>query len=130
MDDGFQRGSTNVLGLYCLVVDRFTKYAHFGALPNHFTAAKVAQLFTDMVIKLHGFSNSIISDRDPVFIEEVWKKLHELSGTKLKLRTVYHSQTDGQTEVVNRGLEQYLRSFASLKPSTWFHFFELGGVQL
>lgn len=50
-----------------VVVDRLTKYAHFGALPSNFTAHKVAQLFIDMVIKHHGFPSTIISYRDTVF---------------------------------------------------------------
>lgn len=103
-----------------VVVDRLTKYAHFGALPTHYMTAKVAQLFVDIVVKLHGYPSSIISDRDTVFISVFWRKLYELSGTKLKHSTTYYLQIDGQTEVVNRGLEQYLRAFASTKPSSWF----------
>ena len=51
-----------------VVVDRLTKSAHFGALPSQFTASKTTTLFADLVVKLHGFPNSIISDRDPIFM--------------------------------------------------------------
>ncbi|CAH9095864.1 unnamed protein product [Cuscuta epithymum] len=105
-----------------VVVDRLTKFAHFGALPAKFNSIRVAHLFIDIVVKLHGFPSILISDRDPVFMSKFWEKLFELSGSKLKHSTAYHPQTDGQSEVVNRGLEQYLRAFAMEKPITWFDF--------
>lgn len=48
-----------------VVVDRFSKGAHFGALPCHFTAFKVAALFLEIVCKHHGFPRSLISDPTP-----------------------------------------------------------------
>lgn len=98
------RGYTTIL----VVVDRFTKGAHFGALPDRYTAHKVALLFFDIVAKHHGFPRSLISDRDPIFVGHFWRDLFQLSGTKLCMSTSYHPQTDGQTEVLNRTLEQYL----------------------
>uniref|UniRef100_A0A803PDJ6 Integrase catalytic domain-containing protein n=1 Tax=Cannabis sativa TaxID=3483 RepID=A0A803PDJ6_CANSA len=56
-------GVTNIL----VVIDRFTKYAHFGALPTQYSATKVAKLFTNMVICLHGIPHTIVSDRDLIF---------------------------------------------------------------
>ena len=72
------------------VVDRFSKGAHFGSLPSHFTAYTAAQLFIDMVCKLHGFPWSLISDRDPIFVSKFWHDLFKLSGTKLRMSTAYH----------------------------------------
>ena len=91
-----------------VIVDHLTKSAYFGALPTEFIACKVAELFVDIVVCHHGFPRSIVSDRDPVFLSNFWHKLFELSGTWLLMSRAYHPQTDGQTEVVNRGLKQYL----------------------
>ncbi|KAH9791984.1 hypothetical protein KPL71_003946 [Citrus sinensis] len=102
-----------------VVVDHLTKSTYFGSLPTQFIAVKTADLFVDMVIKIHGFPTSIISDCDPVFLSNFWKKLFELSGTTLRHSTAYHPQTDGQSEVVNHGLEQYFRAFTQEKPSSW-----------
>lgn len=52
------------------VVDRFSKGGHFGTLPSHFTSHMVAHLFIDLVCKLHGFPQSLISDRDPIFLRK------------------------------------------------------------
>lgn len=109
------KGSTTIL----VVVDRLTKYAHFGALPTSYTASKVAELFCNMVIKLHGLPRTIVSDRDPIFTSQFWQKLFEFMGTRLKMSSAYHPQTDGQSEVLNRYLEQYLRAFVAEHPRRW-----------
>ena len=58
-----------------VVVDRLTKSAHFEALPTQFTAAKSGEVFATIVVKIHGFPSSIISDRDPVFMSKFWQTL-------------------------------------------------------
>lgn len=101
-----------------MVVDRLSKYAHFGPFPSSHSASQVAELFTSMMIKLHGVPRSIILDRDPIFTRKFWRKLFELMGNKLCMSSAYHPQSDGQFEVLNRCLEQYLRAFVSDKPSS------------
>lgn len=78
-----------------VVVDRFSKGVHLGALPTQFMAFKVATLFIDIVCKLHGFPHSIISDRDLIFISSFWQELFRLNGTMLRMSTAYHPQSDG-----------------------------------
>lgn len=114
-------GFTTIL----VVVDRFSKGTHLGALPSKYSAHKVAQLFVDIVCKLHGFPRSIVSDRDPVFLSAFWRELFRLSGTKLRYSTAYHPESDGQTEVLNRTIEQYLRSFVHDRPNLWFSYLSL-----
>ena len=105
-----------------VVVDRYSKGVHLGALPSNHSAFKVASLFIDIVCKHHGFPRSIVSDRDPIFLSSFWRELFRLSGTRLRMSTAYHPQSDGQTEVMNRVLEQYLRSFVHAQPNTWYRY--------
>lgn len=73
-----------------VTVDRLSKFAHFGALASNFNASMVFELFTSMVVKLHGIPESIVSDRDKNFTSKFWRELHAKSGTKLHYSTTYH----------------------------------------
>ena len=102
-----------------VVVDRLFKYAHFVPLKHLYTAVSVANAFIRKVVRLHGVPISIVSDHDRIFISALWKTLFQLHDSKLCMSSSYHPQTDGQTEVINRTLEQYLRCFTSDQPQKW-----------
>jgi hypothetical protein len=105
-----------------VVVDRLSKAAHFGMLPTHLTAVKVADLFASMICKLQGMPRSIVSDSsdmDRIFLCHFWQELFRLSDTKFCMSTAYHPQSDGQIEIVNKMLQQYLRCFTHEKPTKW-----------
>ncbi|RVW71683.1 Transposon Ty3-I Gag-Pol polyprotein [Vitis vinifera] len=108
-----------------VVVDRLTKYGHFMLLPHPYTAKMVAQVFLDSVYKLHGLPHSITCDRDPIFTSVFWQEFFKLQGVSLQLSTAYHPQTDGQTEVVNRCIETYLRCMVGDNPGQWANWISL-----
>lgn len=102
-----------------VVVDRLSKYAHFIALSHPYSAISVAQLFLDQIYRLHGMPQTIVNDRDATFLSQFWQELFKLQQVQLHMSTSYHPQSDGQTEVVNRCLENYLRCMAMDQPKQW-----------
>ena len=102
-----------------VVVDRLTNYVNFVPVSHPYSAAKIASLYMQHVFKLHGMLSSIISDKDATFTSLFWSELFKLQGTVLAMSTTYHPQTDGQTEIVNKCLEQYLRAFIGDRPHQW-----------
>lgn len=63
---------SNGFTIILVVVDRLSKYGHFGLLKPAFTAMSVATLFEDMFMKHHSFPKSIVSDRDLLFFSRFW----------------------------------------------------------
>jgi hypothetical protein len=108
-----------------VVVDYFTKYAHFIPLHHPFTAAIVAKAFMKEVYRLHGMPGVIVSDRDRIFTSNLWRELFKLSGVELHMSSSYHPQSDGQTERLNQTMETFLRCFANACPSKWCQWLHL-----
>jgi hypothetical protein len=102
-----------------VIVDRFTKYAHFVPIKHPFTTRTIAKAVYDNVIKLHGLPKTIVSNRDKVFTSTVWKELFSTMGTQPIFSSAYHPQTDGQIERVNQCLEMYLRCAVHSDPKHW-----------
>jgi len=91
-----------------VVCDRLSKITHFVATTEGTSVEGLARLFRDNIWKLYGLLKSVVSDREPQFAVELTKELNRMLGIKTKLSTVFHPQTNGQTERMNQELEQYL----------------------
>ena len=103
----------------CVWVDRLTKMAHFIPAPGNATAADVAVLFRDHIFRLHGLPDEIVSDRDPKFTGAFWTELTQLLGIGRAMSSAHHAATDGQTERVNRFLEEMLRHYVNPRMDDW-----------
>ena len=102
-----------------VIVDRFSKMAHFIPLPTVNKTEDMAKIFLNQIWKLHGLPDDIVSDRDSKFISHFWQSLMDLLSVKLNLSTAFHPQTDGQTERVNQTLEAYMRNYCSYQQDDW-----------
>nr|GEY01844.1 hypothetical protein [Tanacetum cinerariifolium] len=102
-----------------VVVDRFSKMAHFIACHTTYDTVQVATLYLREIVRLHGIPKTIVSDRDVKFLSHFWLTLWQKLGTKLMFSTSSHPQTDSQTEVTNRTLRSLLRALVSSNLKQW-----------
>ena len=110
-----ERGHDAVLVFVC----RLTKMVHLCPTTSKVTAEGTARLFHQEVFKHHGLPRDIVSDRDPRLTSHFWRQVMSYLGTKLNMSTAFHPQTDGQTERVNRVLEDMLRHFVGPHQNNW-----------
>ena len=107
-------GATIIL----VVVDRFTKMAHFIPIKNK-DSPTVARAYLENVQKYHGFPDDVESDRDSTFTGSFFMDLYNYSGNKRSMSMAYHAQTDGQTERITQGIKSYLRSYCNYEQNDW-----------
>ena len=100
-------------------VDKLTKMAHFAPCKTAINAEEFANLYVKEIVRYHGVSRVIISDRDPRFTGHFLKSVCQLLGVKQSLSTAFHPQTDGQTEIMNRYLQDMLRHYVSPRQDDW-----------
>ncbi|KAK2374394.1 hypothetical protein QL285_075360 [Trifolium repens] len=110
-----QRGQDSIW----VIVDRLTKSAHFIPVKSTYKAPQYAAIFMEQIVRLHGVPLSIVSDRDPIFTSRFWKAFQNAMGTRLKMSTSHHPQTDGQSERTIQTLEDMLRACVLEDGGSW-----------
>ena len=89
-----QRGHDSIY----VVVDRFSKMAHFIACKKINDATNIANLIFSEIVKLHGLPLSIVFDKDTRFVGHFWRTLWKKLGSNLSFSSAYHPQNDGKNE--------------------------------
>ena len=82
-----------------VIVDRLTKSAHFLVVRMAFTLEEFSRLYVREIVRLHGVSVSIVSDKDPRFTTHFWKSFLKGHGGTVAYRLVLPSSLSGVQEV-------------------------------
>ena len=108
-----------------VIIDRLTKSTHFVPIRMDYSMDRLAELFMDEIVRLHGVSLLIVSDRDLQFTSRFWKELQSALGTHLNFSTTFHPQIDGQSERLIQILEDMLRGCVINFPGNWDRYIPL-----
>ncbi|GMF54598.1 unnamed protein product [Phytophthora fragariaefolia] len=108
-------GNTGIV----VFVDRLSKMAHLAAVSDTIDGEGTATLFLDRVFRQHGLPEAVVSDQDPCFTGKFWTSIFAVLSTRLDMSKADHPQTDGQTESVNRVVEDGLRSICAETTKRW-----------
>lgn len=102
-----------------VVICLLTAMVHLIPSRTNYNASQIAELVFEQIYKIHGLPRSIVSDRDVLFTSAFWSRLHRLIGTRLRMSSAYHPQTDGSTERANRTVTQMLRQCIQPDQKDW-----------
>jgi hypothetical protein len=102
-----------------IVVDRLTKYALFIPTRNDTTAADFSELFFKHVECRFGTPRGVVSDRDSRITLGYWTEICTYQQIKRRMSIAYYLQTDGQSEALNRIVQDYLRAYTTEEPTAW-----------
>jgi hypothetical protein len=102
-----------------VVVDCYTKMAHFVPAPTSHNSRTLAQHFLHRVVRPHGFPSSIVSNRGATFSSEWWRDFALSVGTRLDLSTLFHPRTDGQTKRTNITVKHMLHCYTDYLQTDW-----------
>jgi hypothetical protein len=92
---------------------------HFIACRKSMLADQLAYLMIRQVWRVHGTPKTIVLDRGRVFISQITKELNKCLGISLHPSTDYHTCTEGQSEIANKVVEQYLRHYVGYRQDDW-----------
>nr|XP_016498055.1 PREDICTED: uncharacterized protein LOC107816827 [Nicotiana tabacum] len=74
-----------------------------------YSLERLAELYINEIVKLHGIPVSIVSDRDPRFTSRFWSSLQETLGSRLNFSTAFYPQTNGQPERIVQQTEDKVK---------------------
>ena len=78
------------------------------AMTTNISLEGITKVYRDEIWKIHGVPKTILSNRGLQFALKFMEDFTKVLETKRKLSTVYHPQTDGQTERINQEIRTFL----------------------
>jgi len=110
---------SNEMDAILVIVDRFTKMIRLKATMTNISSEGVAKIYRDEIWKIHGIPKTILSNRGLQFALKFMEDFTRILGTKRKLSTAYHPQTNGQTERINQEIGTFLQHYVNYQQDDW-----------
>jgi hypothetical protein len=82
-------------------------------------AVGVAELFFNHWFCENRLPESIVCDRDKLFVSKFWKAVCKLSSIRLRMSSSYHPETNGSSEQSNKMINQALRFHVKRNQTGW-----------
>ena len=111
--------SSNGIDTILVIVNRFMKIIRLKVTMTNISSEGIAKIYRDKIWKLRGILRTILSDRGSQFVSKFMEEFTKVLGTKKKLFTAYHPQTDGQTERINQEIGTFLRHYVNYQQDDW-----------
>jgi hypothetical protein len=99
--------------------DKLTQMINIAPCVGQADAPALARLFLENMFRYHGMPTRFISDCDTRFNSDLWKEFFGHCKVTNNMSTAFHPETDGQTEIVNKSIENYLRHFVAENQNDW-----------
>jgi hypothetical protein len=99
-------------------IDRLSKMVHLDPCSVTTTADQFADLFFSTVFKSHGLPEVLVRDRAPIWTSKFWQAFERLMGMSSAMTSGHRPQTNGNTERVNRVLEDMMRHYIDAAHTT------------
>ena len=78
-----------------VIIDWLMKMVYYKPVKVTIDAPDLAEIIINMLLRHHGFLNSIVTDRESLFTSKFWSLLCYFQGIKQRLSTAFYLQTDG-----------------------------------
>eukprot|EP00878_Enallax_costatus_P019840 GHUV01020945.1.p1 GENE.GHUV01020945.1~~GHUV01020945.1.p1 ORF type:complete len:366 (+),score=43.64 GHUV01020945.1:125-1222(+) len=92
---------------------------HLAPCTDEVSAEQLADIFIDKVFKLHGVPQNLVTDRGQQFTSKFWQAFTQKLQVQHALSTAFHPESDGNTERVNRVLEDMMRCYIDPAQTNW-----------
>jgi len=102
-----------------VIIDRFTKMIWLKMTTTSISSEEIVKIYRDDIWKLHGVPMKILSDWGPQFALKFMEEFTRVLGTTRQLSTVYHPQTDGQTERIYQEIGTILWHYVNYQQDNW-----------
>ena len=98
---------------------------HYKPVKVIINAPGLAEIIINIVVRHHGLSDSIVTNRRSLFTSKFWSLLCYFLGIKRRLFITFHPQKNGQTERQNNTIKVYLQTFINFKQNNWVWLFSI-----